>query len=637
MVDEADKKLFMERHLSTLRSQSRELRSLREITEDTVTNHDYSLTHPVGPLEISVDTDSLEEYIGGLAESIDNFSEAIEGELADLNVTATNIETAAFDAAESLHEIKGHTGQIERRVSYIADNIGDIKNLSAASLSLQAVGAALQYQAISRLDDISEGIEDLEYAISEGFGDLAEQMGDGFEFISEVLEEGFEHLAEGQVAIAKGISVQNKLTFAFGKMMGEGLQQISEGQNAIVRGINAQTKLTFALGKMMGEGLQQISEGQNAIYLQQQRDAAATQLGLGRIENAVIELNAAQNKRTEQVIDRLEHPNDIQAAEKFIHAFDQYRANNYYAALQDLREALAARSTHVPSLLLLGRISEERLDWKNAKDTYHLASKHALFQNDPNAYGRAIVALSSIEERVGNSDQSKEVLRGAKEKIKSLNPQIDRELFRHRVKDWINKGKSLEERTRIKRKATLLARDPDSWGEFISGKAYGPLRKEIPDIIYGPLISLEGYVSNHLFSNRINLVEMPDMDYKEGKKAWRIYVATTRDIFRVLSTMVDKEAGKEYRENSKLVAELKNVHRQYRSFERGIERIQSKNEKFSGEHAIQIHGEVSYLLREKLGYSMAKIATLAPKLTIQPWDQIWFLTPREKFEILDAA
>ncbi len=123
-------------------------------------------------------------------------------------------------------------------------------------------------------------------------------------------------------------------------------------------------------------------------------------------------LDANQERRHQElsvtILDTAKKRLAFEADEKYAFALQQFKAGDHKKAIQELRKALSAQSTHLQGLLLLGRISATEGNWTDAKDTYSKTARLALSSGDIAVYEAAILALAG-----GNKKEADELLKKA--------------------------------------------------------------------------------------------------------------------------------------------------------------------------------------------------------------------------------
>jgi hypothetical protein len=379
----------------------RDLAASRKLFEERIGRRQYSSTHPVGPREMSFEMGSCDieaAVVGRTNENTDGLLIA-NRQLRRIDGRTSEIADVSWDIANELRLVREGTDVLPE----IDAKLGEIDEMVYRNLVATASGTALmlyeagQLRAAAEetnewLEDISESVD----AISGQVEDLTSEVVDGFNVTNENLGRIQEDIVEGFEAMDENLDRIN--------------DNIVSGHRSIVLTV---AQSAAAIKKAIDHGFVALSEEVGAIRLEQRHAVTAVAL-------AFQNFNAEQDRRHGELVSAIttvaENKNGLEADEKYKFALDQFNIGNYRGAIQELDGALLAQSTHLPSLILFGKIAFLRVEWRNAKDSYYNASEIAFRNKDGAAYEVAILALAHIETLVGNGEQGKTIIKNAVER-----------------------------------------------------------------------------------------------------------------------------------------------------------------------------------------------------------------------------
>src|SRR3989344_2748251 len=399
-----------------------DLRLTREAFQELVESRSYSSTHPKGPLEISIDLDAFSENLLEANAHLSVMSESLDNIETNTANTATGVWVSVEQRKVTnafLQAIRHDTEEL----SGIHEKLRHIEKIDFANLGFTTLSLAVQYHTGKTLELMNDNIRDLvdgQNEIIESIDTLGSVVEEGFEQLGEIMEEGFEHVVDGLNDIKKGLVHQ---------------------------------------------------------YLEQKRDAIKIQQ---QLDNA----DANQERRhKENIADRqflFRNRASLQADEYFSFAHDQFLAGNTKKSLKELEKAFHEKSTHIPSMLLLGDILVQQGQWPEAKDTFYSVSKLAQQQEDVTSYDSAILALAKIEKSVGNWEQAKKLLEDSLERKHSSSfTQIIKEYLRMHDVD-LEKDRLAEKELHLPESILhTLKSNYDLWNEIVTEGIGASFRRRI--------------------------------------------------------------------------------------------------------------------------------------------------------------
>ncbi len=568
------KELAIEEHLVATKGMHQVSIELRDAFKEHVGNQSYSLRHRKGPLEVSLNTDALGSYATAFSEEMERVGDG----LYDLLGEAETISRAATASAETLQGIKRDTSTLPLISHYLERSLAvqeRIQGFTAANAVVSSLGVVLHHQMQGSLQRMEGTMEDTLSTLDDLTAEVAE---------------GFDDLATGQAEIEEAVyTVGDKVD---------------------------------ALTVAVIQGVATLAEGQHALYLQQQRHTATLQKTLSTIAAAIGKLDEAQGRQHRELVETLGKAHELRAREKYAFAFDQYELGNYRLALQELRAGLRERSTHVPSLLLFGAIAESHLQWGIAKDSYHHAVQHAALQGDKNAYMAAVLSLTHAEVKVGNVDTARGLLQHAKTEYKTLRkarsnprlPLLDQELFRL---DITYDGNLVNQ---AERAIKLARRDGNFWNVLVTDDTYAVLRKESPEINFGPYRDLRKRAMHY------STAEAPCPALEGRLGPWDVFRLASREVVAALDRAVQEDYA-HYRCDSKFRRQLSWLDHSFRLIEK---KIKGYNNNPTAEANIATRDFLQSKQKERIGPALGSLVTLAPSLPLSKWNEWYEINDKKK-------
>ncbi len=382
--------------LSQLASLHEDLTVIRNTFQEAVRDRSYSSSHPEGLIEISVDVNRLGKFIGGFESRFEETSTTLS-RLADtsdeIKIGTLSAARGIWDANDKLQYATGLLSTLEGNTSVLSSmdrNVSDLVDLELGNLGINLAGLSLQVRTVEELGEINYCLEEIKDSIKDGFDDLYE---------------GQEIIIENQEVIIDNLGI-----------LAEGQDVIIDNLEEIAGGIDRQTDLIRKIGNAMQYGFVTLAKGLEDVYLMQVHTATQILKRVAEVQISIQALDVSQERRHHVLIHTLEEIAKTEygrrAQEKWTFAYEQFMAKNYGEAIREVRQALKEQSTHLPSLLLFARLNVHYMQWADAKDTYHVASNLARFQEDAEAYEAAVVGLARVGISVGNI---KEAMKSLKE------------------------------------------------------------------------------------------------------------------------------------------------------------------------------------------------------------------------------
>lgn len=394
---------------------------------------------------------------------VNSHDDEIEDNTAEIvgNTAETNANIEAMST--ELAFVRSGTDELPE----IHGTLRNIQYATEAQVAAQLLGLTRQIyrweeeddqhaEIIDALDGINDGIAGLREGVLEGFADVTYEL----QGINDSIVQGFDDLDSG-------MEERNSLLI-------DTIQNVS-------------VQVTRELQRYIGE----------IFIISESHQEARHQELVSTVQSS------AKNRLASQT------------TEKYSDAVVQFKVGNLRRAIKDIRAALETKSTHIPSILLFGKIAARRTQWDIAKDAFYEASKLALALNDKESYQTAIIELSRIERIVGNKKQAVAVLRDgvtftyihqdrSTSERKTIFKgefleRIEFENFRLGVQGYVNRvkqyGWSGKDRF-IKKLEEILISNPEYCRAIRDDEAFKELRSLIPSIIYVPFIELAEIVNN---------------------------------------------------------------------------------------------------------------------------------------------
>ncbi len=351
-----------------------EVAATRELFQEAIGQRDYSTSNPVGPFEFSVDlSDEAQEALDGINSQMESANETLD-DISDEMGYSNYIAEQSYHMLDTIADVNvisaRHLRVVRRNTDELPEiraRLEDLRDISRDNLVANAISAGAQvysaYQARlanEHLGGIREGIGN---AVAE-LEDMNDNMVQGFDDVCDAVEDMHDNV----------------------------VGWLSDLNDTIV-----------SCTVRLEEGLEWVSDDIRALHEDHNRYAAA-------LLNSFASFDQQQERRHAELRKTMLHiarnSGAFQASEQYGYALSNFRAGNLKRAVSDLKKVFDAQSTHLPGLILFGRIATQLAEWQDAKDTFHYASKLALQNLDSASYDAAITGLVNVEQMVGNKKQA---------------------------------------------------------------------------------------------------------------------------------------------------------------------------------------------------------------------------------------
>ncbi len=486
-----------------------------------------------------------EEQTAVVDKSIQNASQRNEEGQEKQLIVAQQTNEEASATTEAVHDVKNSIDTTNETVGYVSDQIADV-NLGVYGVELNTDLILDENREQTALLESINGNTKKALGVSIGNTILQSQavelqrgtfkgicrIEDGINVTNEHLED----MVTGVDRIGDGVGKTNKHL--------KKIKQVLEWQHEALEHIG----ITIQKGtETLEKRLYEIKQGLIEQYLQQERHHICEIQTLEKI-NKTLNYNA----RNIQL---------HKAEERYLDAHQHFNAQNYRGASQDIKKALKEKSTHLPSLIMRGKIEAHRHSWKNAAETFAYASKLANQEKNSEAYQAAILGVVHTKIMDGDFEDAIKSLGEGIEKYtgEEYLLKLQKEKFYLGVIDAKRKGTIKERTGEIEDKfREIYKADNSFWEEVLENKITKEIVKDIPRLRYGPFTTLAEIISRLKRSSLYSVVddEEPLIHWtteKIDRFAWALH-----DLSLGLEYLCDKEKGKVLRQDPKVMASVKN-------------------------------------------------------------------------------
>jgi hypothetical protein len=355
----------MEGHQALVRL-AKDVTAIRRQAEEDRPADPYSEKHEPGSLEVGPDLAFLEEVASTTSRDVSSILEEMRGLGAGISLAARNSNALP-------------------RMELSLDGMARVQKWGLGAFIVNGVLGFLQRGVLlSKVEAVHRTTSDL--AVS------AATVADNSTLLVSGQAAMLESDRDTRVVIARGFMALEKRL----RSTEVGLEELGD------RLVFALEETGLAIAQVVGGGLEVIR-----LAFDEAEEARVADAERQRKTMLFIEENA--ERRHAELMSAVRSPQAILANECYEFALQNFKVSSFSAALKEVRKALEASSTHIPSLILMGRLAEHYAVWPDAKDYYDKAMRLAKEQGGLSFYGEAMGRLVQLEMLLGNDGQAAEL------------------------------------------------------------------------------------------------------------------------------------------------------------------------------------------------------------------------------------